>query len=100
MQLLRFSLLGFLALFLTPLALHAIWWLSHDTAVAWNRADCSCAFSDSTVRRFNPNTSGTYETLTCGVNRLYKKALLLGTGASAPGGSCWRLADRPAVTLG
>ena len=43
MQLLRFSLLGFLALFLTPLALHAIWWLSHDTAVAWNRADWSSA---------------------------------------------------------
>jgi hypothetical protein len=43
MHLLRFSLLGFLALFLTPLALHAVWWLSHDTAVAWNRADWSSA---------------------------------------------------------
>ena len=43
MHLVRFSLLGFLALFLTPLALHAVWWLSHDTAVAWNRADWSSA---------------------------------------------------------
>ena len=33
----RLSLLGFLVLFLTPLALHALWWLSHDTAVDWNR---------------------------------------------------------------
>ena len=43
MHLVRFSLLSFLALFLTPLALHAVWWLSHDTAVAWNRADWSSA---------------------------------------------------------
>ena len=43
MHLVRFSLLGFVALFLTPLALHAIWWLSNDTAVAWGRADWSSA---------------------------------------------------------
>ena len=43
MHLIRFSLLGFVALFLTPLALHAIWWMSNDTAVAWSRADWSSA---------------------------------------------------------
>jgi hypothetical protein len=29
--------------FLVPLALHAAWWLSHDSAVAWNQADWSSA---------------------------------------------------------
>ena len=41
--LLRLALLTFLAAFLAPLALHAAWWLSHDTAVAWNQADWSSA---------------------------------------------------------
>ena len=40
---LRVSFLTFAALFLAPLALHAAWWLSHDHAVAWNRADWSSA---------------------------------------------------------
>ena len=31
------------------------------------RACCSCACNDSTVLRFRPKTSGTNETLTCGV---------------------------------
>ena len=43
MHLARFSLLTFLAAFLTPLALHAAWWLSTDAAVAWNQADWSSA---------------------------------------------------------
>ena len=38
---LRYASLGFLALFLTPLALHAAWWLSTDEAQAWNQADWS-----------------------------------------------------------
>ena len=32
MHALRFSSLAFLAVFLTPLALHAAWWLSTDAA--------------------------------------------------------------------
>jgi hypothetical protein len=43
MALARFSLLTFLAVFLTPLALHAAWWLSTDEAVAWSRADWGSA---------------------------------------------------------
>ncbi len=35
------------------------------------RACSCCAFKDSTVRRFKPKTSGTNETLTSGVKRLY-----------------------------
>lgn len=43
MHLLRFSLLTFLAAFLTPLAAHAAWWLSTDQATTWNQADWSSA---------------------------------------------------------
>jgi hypothetical protein len=43
MPILRYSLLIFLCAFLTPLALHAAWWLWSDTAVAWNEADWSSA---------------------------------------------------------
>lgn len=43
MHLIRLFLLVFAVGFLAPLALHAVWWLSHDTAVAWNRADWSSA---------------------------------------------------------
>jgi hypothetical protein len=43
MHALRFASLSFLALFITPLALHAAWWLSHDEALAWNQADWSSA---------------------------------------------------------
>lgn len=43
MHSLRFLLLGFLAVFLTPLALHAAWWLSTDQAMAWSQADWSSA---------------------------------------------------------
>src|SRR5256714_9249843 len=39
----RFASLTFLAAFLTPLALHAAWWLSTDAAVAWSEADWSSA---------------------------------------------------------
>ena len=35
----RFASLAFLAAFVTPLALHAAWWLSTDAALAWNEAD-------------------------------------------------------------
>jgi len=40
---LRVSTLAFLAVFVTPLALHAAWWLSTDPAQAWNEADWSSA---------------------------------------------------------
>ena len=40
---LRYASLAFLAIFLTPLALHAAWWLSTDQAQAWNQADWSSA---------------------------------------------------------
>jgi Protein of unknown function (DUF3750) len=43
MQLMRQCLSGFLALFLAPLFLHALWWLAHDDALAWNEADWSSA---------------------------------------------------------
>ncbi len=43
MLLVRYSLLTFLAAFLTPLALHAAWWLSTDAALAWSEADWSSA---------------------------------------------------------
>jgi len=43
MPLLRTASLTFLAVFLTPLALHAAWWLSTDQAMAWNQADWSSA---------------------------------------------------------
>ena len=43
MPLLRTASLTFLAVFLTPLALHAAWWLSYDKAVAWDQADWSSA---------------------------------------------------------
>jgi hypothetical protein len=43
MPVLRYSLFIFVGAFLTPLALHAAWWLSSDTAVAWNEADWSSA---------------------------------------------------------
>ena len=41
MHLVRLSSLIFLAVFLTPLALHAAWWLSTDQEMAWNQADWS-----------------------------------------------------------
>jgi len=43
MHSLRICLYVFLVAFLTPLALHAAWWVSHDAAVAWSRADWSSA---------------------------------------------------------
>jgi hypothetical protein len=43
MRILKLSLLAFAAAFLAPLAAHAAWWLSHDHAVAWHRADWSSA---------------------------------------------------------
>lgn len=43
MHILRFSLIVFAAAFLAPLAAHAAWWVSHDDAVAWHRADWSSA---------------------------------------------------------
>jgi hypothetical protein len=43
MHILRFSLLFFAAAFLAPLAAHAAWWMSHDEAMAWHRADWSSA---------------------------------------------------------
>jgi hypothetical protein len=43
MHVLRLSLLAFVAAFLAPLGAHATWWLSHDQAVAWHRADWSSA---------------------------------------------------------
>ncbi len=43
MHIVRFSLLFFAAAFLVPLAAHAAWWVSHDDAVAWHRADWSSA---------------------------------------------------------
>jgi hypothetical protein len=43
MQLLRLCAFGFLALFLTPLALHAVWWLSRDDGLAWNEANWASA---------------------------------------------------------
>ncbi len=49
-------------------------------AATTKRAWSCCAFKDSTVRRFRPKTSGTNETLTSEVNRLYSKTLALGTG--------------------
>lgn len=39
----RFGLLAVLGVFLVPLSLHAVWWLSHDKALAWNQADWSSA---------------------------------------------------------
>lgn len=43
MHAIRFSILFFFVVFITPLAAHAAWWLSHDDAVAWHRADWSSA---------------------------------------------------------
>jgi hypothetical protein len=43
MPLLRHVSLTFLAAFVTPLALHAAWWLSTDEAQAWSQADWSSA---------------------------------------------------------
>src|SRR5262245_54346456 len=43
MSTLRIALATFALAFLAPLALHAAWWLSHDTAVAWSEADWSSA---------------------------------------------------------
>jgi hypothetical protein len=40
---LRIALATLALAFVLPLALHAAWWLSHDTAVAWNKADWSSA---------------------------------------------------------
>jgi hypothetical protein len=39
----HFATLSFLVLFVTPLGLHAAWWLSTDAAVAWSEADWSSA---------------------------------------------------------
>jgi hypothetical protein len=43
MAALRYATLAFLALFATPLGLHAAWWLSTDAALAWSEADWSSA---------------------------------------------------------
>ena len=43
MSIVRLASLGFLGAFLTPLALHAAWWLSSDRAMAWSEADWSSA---------------------------------------------------------
>jgi hypothetical protein len=43
MPLLRTLSLTFLAAFVTPLAVHAAWWLSTDRALAWSQADWSSA---------------------------------------------------------
>ena len=43
MSLLRFAPATFALLFLAPLTLHALWWLSHDPALAWHEADWSSA---------------------------------------------------------
>jgi hypothetical protein len=43
MQVTRFTALAFLGAFLTPLALHAAWWLTHEKRVSWSQADWSSA---------------------------------------------------------
>ncbi|HZT47726.1 MAG TPA: DUF3750 domain-containing protein [Hyphomicrobiaceae bacterium] len=43
MHTLRLAALAFLAAFVSPLAVHAAWWLSTDEAQAWNQADWSSA---------------------------------------------------------
>jgi len=43
MPALRCATVSFLAAFAAPLALHAAWWLSTDTALAWSEADWSSA---------------------------------------------------------
>src|SRR5262245_369065 len=43
MPALRHTAISFLALFVTPLGLHAAWWLSTDAALAWSQADWSSA---------------------------------------------------------
>src|SRR5271155_2167975 len=78
----------------TTLAVNVVY-----VAIIWKRTSCSCAFNDSVVRRFRPKTSGTYETLTWGVKRLYRKALELSVGAICP--DCrWREAEKLPETLG
>ena len=54
------------------------------------RACSACAFSDSTVRRLRPKTSGIYDTLTCG--RKQTEGKLVGVGRRR---QCdWSLAAR------
>jgi hypothetical protein len=43
MPALRHAAISFLALFVTPLGVHAAWWLSTDAALAWSQADWSSA---------------------------------------------------------
>ena len=43
MQIVRLCLIIFAGGFLAPLAVHAVWWLSHNEAVAWYEADWSSA---------------------------------------------------------
>lgn len=43
MSSLRIALATFVLAFLAPVALHALWWLSHDDAVPWHEADWSSA---------------------------------------------------------
>ena len=43
MPALRHAAISFLGLFVTPLGLHAAWWLSTDAALAWSQADWSSA---------------------------------------------------------
>jgi hypothetical protein len=43
MRAIRFLMLGFLAVFLAPLALHAAWWFATDRADAWHKSDWSSA---------------------------------------------------------
>jgi hypothetical protein len=41
MPILRFTFIGFAALFLAPLAAHAAWWVFNDEFLAWHQADWS-----------------------------------------------------------
>jgi len=41
----KFASLAFLAAFVTPLALHAAWWLSTDAAQAWSDAEVVRAYA-------------------------------------------------------
>ena len=70
-----------------------------SVATMAKRACSACAFSDSTVRRFRPNTSGTNDTPTCGVYRPKYSAPEFGVGATSFD-VFWRAAEKPPATLG
>ncbi len=78
----------------TTFALSAI-----SVATRAKRACSACACSDSTVRRFRPNTSGTNETLTCGVYRSKYNAPEFGVGEISFD-VFWRAAEKLPATLG